>query len=173
MKKAGSIEKISVFDFITSLQFFEDFTKEEKSVLIHKEGVFEKYTEGEIITQEGKVECWLYVILLGKVRLMKSIKANSGDNRISLKEPTDFVVKELEIGSIFGEISLITKRPRNVTAVAGSPDVALMKVTEDILKSFDESIQMKFQKRLLLKLAENLDDMNTKYVKQKAIIQSK
>ena len=168
MTKTESIEKISVLDFIKSLPFFEQFTDDEKSELINKEGVFEKYKEGDIIIREGKIESWLFVILLGKVRLTKSLTDNADKGRISLKEPVDITVKELEIGSIFGEISLITKRPRNVTVIAASPDVAVMKVTEELLEGFDTSIQMKFQKQLLLKLAENLDDMNTEWIKLKS-----
>ena len=170
MTKANPIEKISVLDFIKSLPFFDDFSDEEKSEIISKEGIFEKYKEGETIIKEGEIESWLYVILLGKIRLTKSLE-NADEGRISLNEPVHITVKDLEIGSIFGEISLITNRPRNVTAIAASPDVAVMKVTGEILESLDKSIQMKFQKQLLLKLAENLDDMNTECVKQKSVIQ--
>ena len=35
----------------------------------------------------------------------------------------------------------------------------------------EKSIQMKFQKQLLVKLAENLDDMNTECVKLKSATQ--
>ena len=168
MKKFEPIEKISVLDFIKSLPFFEEFTDKEKSDLIKAEGVFEKYKEGEIIIKQGKVESWLFVVLLGKVRLTKSISENIDKQRISLKEPVNITLKELEIGSIFGEISLITKRPRNVTAVAASTEVAVMKITMDIIDGFDQSIQSKFQKKLLLKLAENLDEMNTEWVKLKS-----
>ena len=170
MTKADSIGKISVLDFIKSLPFFDEFSEEEKSELINTEGVFEKYKEGETIIKQGKIELWLYVILLGKIRLVKSLTENADEGRISLKNPAEITVKELEIGSIFGEISLITKRPRNVTAIAASPDVTVMKVTEEILKNFTKSIQMKFQKQLLLKLAENLDDMNTEWIKLKSTI---
>ena len=170
MTKADSIGKISVLDFIKSLPFFDEFSEEEKSELINTEGVFEKYKEGETIIKQGKIEPWLYVILLGKIRLVKSLTENADEGRISLKNPAEITVKELEIGSIFGEISLITKRPRNVTAIAASPDVTVMKVTEEILKNFTKSIQMKFQKQLLLKLAENLDDMNTELSRLKSNI---
>ena len=132
------------------------------------EGVFEKYKEGEEIIKQGKVESWLFVILLGKVRLTKSLSENIDEKRISLKNPLVITVKELDIGSIFGEISLITKRPRNVTAIAAAPEVAVMKITEEIVNDFDKSVQMKFQKKLLLKLAENLDDMNTEFIKLKS-----
>ena len=164
------MEKTSIVDFIKNLPFFEEFTDKEKSLLVRKEGIFEKYKEDEIIIQQGAVESWLFVVLLGKVCLCKSIANDVEEGRISLTNPEEITVKELEIGSIFGEISLITDRPRNVTARATSDDVAVIKITKEILESFDQSIQMKFQKQLLVKLAENLDDMNTEFIKLKSII---
>ena len=172
MTKAESAEKISILEFIKSLPFFEGFTEEEKAELVNTKGTYEKYKEGDVIIKEGNIESWLFVLLLGKIRLTKSLTGNVAEGRISLKESVNLTVKELEIGSIFGEISLITKRPRNVTAIAAAPDVAVMKVTEEVLESFNKSIQMKFQKQLLLKLAENLDDMNTECIQQKSIIQN-
>ena len=83
------------------------------------------------------------------------------------------MAKELEIGSIFGEISLITGRPRNVTARAASKDVSVIKITKEILESFEQPTQIKIQKQFLTKLAENLDDMNTECIKLKSIIKKK
>ena len=164
------MEKISIIDFIKGLPFFEDFSDEEKSSLVNKKGLFEKYNEGDTIVKQGAIESWLYVVLLGKICLSKTIEDEVGKGRISLTDAEEITVKELEIGSIFGEISLLTDRPRNVTARAASSEVAVLKITKEILESFDRNIQMKFQKQLLVKLAESLDDMNTEYIKLKSTI---
>lgn len=164
------MEKISIIDFIKGLPFFEDFSDEEKSSLVNKKGLFEKYNEGDTIVKQGAIESWLYVVLLGKICLSKTIEDEVGKGRISLTDAEEITVKELEIGSIFGEISLLTDRPRNVTARAASSEVAVLKITKEILESFDRNIQMKFQKQLLVKLAEHLDDMNTEYIKLKSTI---
>jgi CRP-like cAMP-binding protein len=167
------MENISILDFIKNLPFFLDFTESEKSSLLKKEGIFEKYKEGETIIKQGTIESWLYVVLQGKVGLYKSIGVKVNDGRISLKNSEEILVKEIEIGSIFGEISLITERPRSVTARAVSKDVAVIKITKGILDNFDETIQMKIQKQLILKLAENLDDMNSECFKLKSFIKQK
>ena len=164
------MEKISILDFIKGLPFFEYFSEDEKSCLINSKGLFEKYSSGEIIIKQGAIESWLFIILQGKIKLSKEVNSNIDKSRISLTDSEEIVVKELDIGSIFGEISLITDRPRNVTARASSNEVAVLKITKEILESFDKSIQMKFQKQLLTKLAENLDDMNTEFIKLKAVI---
>ena len=164
------MEKISILDFIKGLPFFEYFSEDEKSCLINSKGLFEKYSSGEIIIKQGAIESWLFIILQGKIKLSKEVNSNIDKSRISLTDSEEIVVKELDIGSIFGEISLITGRPRNVTARASSNEVAVLKITKEILESFDKSIQMKFQKQLLTKLAENLDDMNTEFIKLKTVI---
>ena len=164
------MEKISILDFIKGLPFFEYFSEDEKSCLINSKGLFEKYSSGEIIIKQGAIESWLFIILQGKIKLSKEVNSNIDKSRISLTDSEEIVVKELDIGSIFGEISLITDRPRNVTARASSNEVAVLKITKEILESFDKSIQMKFQKQLLTKLAENLDDMNTEFIKLKVVI---
>jgi CRP/FNR family transcriptional regulator, cyclic AMP receptor protein len=167
------VEKVSIVDYIKNLPFFEEFTDSEKSSILGKKALLEEYQLGETILEEGATESWLYVVLKGKVGLYKSIHDNVDDGRISLKDSEEILVKEIDIGSIFGEISLITDRPRNVTARAASTDVSVIKITKEILESFDQSIQMKIQKQLLTQLAENLDNMNTESIKLKLIIKKK
>ena len=41
--KGFRMEKVSVVDYIKNLPFFEEFTDNEKSSLLEKKGVFEKY----------------------------------------------------------------------------------------------------------------------------------
>ena len=167
------MEKISILDFIKNLPFFDEFTESEKSSLLKEEGIFEKYQEGETIVKQGATESWLYIVLQGKVGLYKSIDDNVNEGRISLKNSEEILVKEIEIGAIFGEISLITDRPRNVTAYATSKEVSVIKITKSILDNFEKSIQMKIQKQLILKLAENLDNMNTECFNLKSFIKQK
>ena len=85
------MEKVSVVDYIKKLPFFEEFTDNEKSSLLEKKGVFEKYQAGETIIKQGAVESCLYVILLGKVCLYKSIDDNVEEGRISLTDSEEIV----------------------------------------------------------------------------------
>jgi CRP-like cAMP-binding protein len=167
------VEKISVVDYIKNLPFFEEFTESEKTSLLEKQGLLEEYQQDETIISQGAIESWLYVVLKGTVGLYKSIDENVDDGRISLQSSEEILVKKIEIGSIFGEISLITSRPRNVTARAASKDVSVIKITKEILESFEQSIKTKIQKQLLTKLAENLDEMNTESIKLRSIIKKK
>jgi len=93
------------------------------------------------------------------------------DGHISLQEPEEITIAELKAGSIFGEVSLISNRPRNTNALADSQQVVVMKITQEIIDKFNLVIQKKFQAQLILTLVQRLDDMNTKYIKLKSSLQ--
>ena len=62
--------------------------------------------------------------------------------------PEEITIAELKAGSIFGEISLISKHPRNTSAIASSAQVVVMKITNEVIDKFHLAIQKKFQKQL-------------------------
>ena len=88
-----------------------------------------------------------------------------------VQELEEVTIAELKAGSIFGEISLISNRPRNSNALADSPQVVVMKITTEIIEKFNLRIQKKFQAQLILTLVQRLDDMNSKFIKLKSTIQ--
>jgi len=111
-----------------------------------------------------------YVLLGFPLQLL----AMAADRSIIIPEadpiPTPPRIDRTPSPPLFGEISLITDRPRNVTARAASKDVSVIKITKSILENFEKTIQMKVQKQLILKLAENLDNMNSECFKLKSFI---
>mgnify|MGYP005644452733 CR=1 FL=1 len=118
----------------------------------------------ETIITEGESGSALFVVLTGSIRITKSTLA-------LVQEPEEVTIAELKAGSIFGEVSLISNRPRNTNALAKSPQVVVMKITTEIIEKFNLVIQKKFQTQLILTLVQRLDDMNSKYIKLKASIQ--
>jgi CRP-like cAMP-binding protein len=111
------------------------------------------------------------VVLTGAIRINKSTIAPVQEGHISLQEPGEITIAELKAGSIFGEVSLISNRPRNTSALADAAEVVVMKITQEIIESFSLPIQKKFQAQLIQILVQRLDDMNTKYIKLKASMQ--
>ena len=158
------MEKNPIHEFIERLPFFQEFSDDEKAKLVNTFGIFEKYKEGE----SGSA---LFVVLTGSIRIAKSTLAHVQEGYISLQEPEEVTIAELKAGSIFGEISLISNRPRNSNALADSPQVVVMKITTEIIEKFNLRIQKKFQAQLILTLVQRLDDMNSKFIKLKSTIQ--
>ena len=165
------MDKNPILEFIERLPFFQEFSDDEKSKLVNTSGIFEKYKEGETIIAEGESGSALFVVLTGSIRITKSTLAPVQEEHISLQEPEEITIAELKAGSIFGEVSLISNRPRNTNALAKSPQVVVMKITTEIIEKFNLVIQKKFQTQLILTLVQRLDDMNSKYIKLKASIQ--
>jgi CRP/FNR family transcriptional regulator, cyclic AMP receptor protein len=162
------LEKHPILQFIEKLPFFKEFSDDEKSKLVSTSGIFEKFKEGETIISEGDSGAALFVVLTGSINITKSTVAGVKEGHISLQEPEDIIIAELKAGSIFGEISLISNRPRNTSAHASSTEVVVMKITQEIVEKFNLVIQKKFQAQLILILVERLDDMNNKYIKLKS-----
>ena len=165
------MDKNPILEFIERLPFFQEFSDDEKSKLVNTSGIFEKYKEGETIIAEGESGSALFVVLTGSIRITKSTLAPVQEGHISLQEPEEITIAELKAGSIFGEVSLISNRPRNTNALAKSPQVVVMKITTEIIEKFNLVIQKKFQTQLILTLVQRLDDMNSKYIKLKSRIQ--
>ena len=165
------MDKNPILEFIERLPFFQEFSDEEKAKLVNTSGIFEKYKDGETIISEGDSGSALFVVLTGSIRITKSTVAPVQDGHISLQEPEEITIAELKAGSIFGEVSLISNRPRNTNALADSQQVVVMKITQEIIDKFNLVIQKKFQAQLILTLVQRLDDMNTKYIKLKSSLQ--
>ena len=165
------MDKNPILEFIERLPFFQEFSDEEKAKLVNTSGIFEKYKDGETIISEGDSGSALFVVLTGSIRITKSTVAPVQDGHISLQEPEEITIAELKAGSIFGEVSLISNRPRNTNALADSQQVVVMKITKEIIERFNLVIQKKFQAQLILTLVQRLDDMNSKYIKLKSSLQ--
>lgn len=161
------MEKNPIEEFIERLPFFKEFSNTEREKLVHTSGIFEKFKIGEVIISEGELSAAVFVILTGAIEIQKKTKVHVKENHISLQEPENITIAELKAGSIFGEISLISHRPRSTSAIASSNQVVVMKITNEIIEKFNLAIQKKFQSQLIQILVERLDDMNEKFIKLK------
>ena len=148
------METDTIKKFILNIPFFKVFNDHELSKLVGKEKVFKDCKKGENIFKEGDSGASLFVLLFGEIELVKS--GNNGP---------ETVIMELQAGTVFGEIAMLTKRRRNLAARASSTKVVVMEFTNGFIDRLIPSVQTKFHKQLLLVLAKNLDAMNMRYAK--------
>ena len=134
---------------VESLPFFKEFSDAEREKVVHTSGIFEKYKAGNAIISEGETTAAVFVILKGTVAIQKKVKVDVTENHISPQKQVDFAIKKLNPGSIFGEISLISQRPRNTSAIASSNQVVVMKITNEIIENFNLAIQKYFENQLI------------------------
>jgi CRP-like cAMP-binding protein len=164
------LDKSPIEKFIEELEFFKEFSDAERKKLVNASGIFEKFNVGEVIVSEGEflLSNAAYLILTGTVVIQKKSKVDVKNNHISLQQPGIITIAELKAGSIFGEISLISHRARNSSAIVSSNQVVVMKITNESIEKFDLAIQKKFQSQLIIVLVERLENMNEKFIKLKS-----
>jgi N-acyl-L-homoserine lactone synthetase len=87
--------------------------------------IFERefFEEGDRIITLGEPGDTAYVVVEGKVRV--SVPSDSSE------EPCEIQLKELERGEMFGELALLTVRPRTANVTAAT-DVDLMVLNKDV-----------------------------------------
>jgi CRP/FNR family transcriptional regulator, cyclic AMP receptor protein len=156
--------KDSIDKFINSLSFFKEFNEHERKKL-RSISNFVKFVQGDLVFTQGDTGDSLFVVLHGKVRLSRIGTVNHvEDDKVSLQKEQERHIKEIGTGSVFGEISMLTKSNRSVTARISSDSSVLMKINKKIMEGLNPAAQIKFHKQLLLSLAGHLDKMNSQYV---------
>jgi CRP/FNR family transcriptional regulator, cyclic AMP receptor protein len=161
------LAKNPIEELIERMPFFKEFSAAEREKVVQTSGIFEKFKAGNVIISEGEKTAAVFVILKGEVVIQKKVKIDVKENHKSSQKQVDFSIKKLNEGSIFGEISLISQRPRNTSAMATSNQVLVMKITEKIFEKFNFSIQRKIQHQLIQILVERLEDLNEKFINLK------
>lgn len=112
----------------------------------------ERFPDKAFIIKEGGRGDWIYVILEGRVKLLK--KTSKGMMTIDTLTEGDFV----------GEMSLLKQdsEPRVVSAVADGP--VLVGTLDTTLLKQDWDVQPKRLKKLISSLVQNLEDAIKKAV---------
>src|SRR5687767_3411841 len=129
-KKAEVIESRSVEDVTAADEIqeprlppsplFEDLSPEE-SAAVAREMVLETYNEGDIVITEGERGSSLYVVVSGEVKVYT--RGSRGENLFLAK---------LTAGDFFGEVSILTGKPRTATVTAAQKS-ELLRLDKDKL----------------------------------------
>ena len=151
--------------FIESVAFFKEFSDHEKNKLAGDRNTFKQFQKGSNIFIQGDNGSSLFIVLLGSIELIKICDAVGQEGRVSLKKEEEKTVGELETGSVFGEISMLTGRKRSVTARVVSAKAVVMEISDRLVEGLIPSIQAKFHKQLLVTIVQDLGDINVRYMK--------
>ncbi len=141
----------TIYTFLESLPFFKVFTKKEKESLASIKNIFIKFDSGDFIIRENEREEAVYIILKGTVNITK-------------RGFPDLVLSQLSSGSVFGEISLMEKRPRG-NNVLSLGEVVVMKLDKIAIEKLPLTMQNKLHQSFINVLIQRLDDMNENLIK--------
>ncbi len=129
-----------VVDFMHNLSFFNNFSNDNIKELIASSKI-SKVRKGKIIITEGQIDDTFYIILSGKVKIMRSGKA----------------ISVIGHGECFGEMAYISGQVRTATVVAET-DCILLIIDVLMLDRASEAIQLLFLKKFALTLVNRLSN---------------
>ncbi|HAT51240.1 MAG: cyclic nucleotide-binding domain-containing protein [Nitrospirae bacterium] len=132
------------------IHFFKIFSLEEKRLILESESYFESFEPGDVIIEEGAEESNLYIIIKGEAKVTKSSHPEN-------------VLATLGGGTVMGELSFLTKRPRSSNVVAVGKVVCFSLNAESMLQ-LDSAMQHKIKDQLIEVLIGRLDEMNNIYL---------
>ena len=156
--------KSPLFQLIDKVSFFDVFSESEKSEIIKNNSMVKKYEKKDLtIFSEGDEGGSAVIILAGQVNITKSSTPNTEEGRLSLRDPKTITLAKLGVGSVFGEVSLLSNKKRTTGVVTSTPLVIVLQVNKEDLQGFNTSIQNKFHSQFVSILIVRLEEMNEKY----------
>ncbi|MFQ5450627.1 MAG: Crp/Fnr family transcriptional regulator [Nitrospinaceae bacterium] len=133
-------------ELFANIPFFDEFNLEEKRFLASLDCNLITCKDGETIIGEGELDLSLFILLQGSVRVTRE------------KSP-GAVLSKLQPGAVFGEISLIRKKPRTTSALAEGNTVVL-KMDGEMIERLNPLLLNKIKNQLIELLVKRLDEMN-------------
>jgi len=135
-----------------SVDFFHDLSLKEIENLVRSvpKKILKK---NEFLFKEGSVGNEMYLILSGEVRLYSA----------TYRDEVDLV---LDYGQYFGELGLLTRKPRTFSAISNQDNTTLLILNEhQLTKNF--ALAYRFFKQIVKELSSRTRALNIKYLEKK------
>ena len=132
------------YHHVESLHFFRDFPDNDLWELINAAEWLRLSQDNEIV-QEGQADTSFYVLVIGEVAVSKRGKE----------------IVRLYPGDCFGEMGLLSRRPRTAT-ISAVTDITVMKLKDAVVDRMSVNCQLKFQRQFLNALIERLEHATTR-----------
>ena len=127
------------YNQVENLHFFSEFQDADLWELINA-AEWLRLKLGQDIVEEGQSDTSFYVLVVGEVAVVKSGRE----------------IVRLYPGDCFGEMGLISRRPRTADIVAVT-DITVMRLRDSVIDRTSINCQLRFQRQFLLALIERLE----------------
>ena len=107
---------------------------------------FIQYKENDSVFKQGEQGNTLFLVLQGQIGLFRVGTIKVAKGRVSLKEEIEKHITNLNPGTVFGEVSMLTESKRNVTARVFSKQAVVMKISKKLIDSLNHLTQIKFHR---------------------------
>jgi CRP-like cAMP-binding protein len=156
--------KSPLLQLIDKVSFFDEFSDSEKHEIINKKSMIKRYdNKGSTIFSEGDKGDSVLVVLAGEICITKSSIPPTEEGRVSIRTPKVVTLATLGVGSLVGEVSLLSEKTRSTGVITSTKVVLIVIITKQDLISFNSSIQSKFHSQFISVLIKRLEDMNEKF----------
>ena len=139
-RKEAQVE--DTVDYVCNLSFFENFNTEQVKEILTASSVL-KVSKGSVIVTEGEIDDSLYIILSGKIDVLKN------KTKINV----------IDRGQCFGEMAYLSGHPRTATLKANT-DCILMKISATLMDRVSKSLQLLFMKSFAITLVNRISKNN-------------
>ncbi len=139
------------FRTLAGIEFFKNFTEEEKKSLSEFSGQILTYRPKSTIIKQGMNESSIFFILKGLVD-------------INYEEQSTIVLADLGPGAIIGEMSFICGHPRSANAVARE-ETMVLRLDGVVYKKMKPEVQNKFKDKVIDILLDRIDAISNKLIK--------
>jgi CRP/FNR family cyclic AMP-dependent transcriptional regulator len=133
--------------YLSSLPLFSGLSQASLLTLAHASR-FQHASAGQILFFQADPSDFVYIVRSGKISLVLS----SSDGRA-------MVINEMHPGDMFGELGIITKRPRSTSAIAHSDSDLIVIPRQAFLRIMDEEPKLA---RAILEITANRLQMSSK-----------
>ena len=157
-------DKSPLLQLIDKVSFFDEFSESEKCEIIKNNSRVKKFEKKDLtIFSEGDEGNSVVIILAGQVDIIKLSTPNAEEGRLSLRDAKNVTLATLGVGSVFGEVSLLSNQRRTTGVVTATPLVIALQIDKEDLQAFNPSIRNKFQTQFTSILIKRLEEMNEKF----------
>jgi CRP-like cAMP-binding protein len=141
------IPSSEIAQYLCSLPLFSGLGKESITMLA-RSSYFQHADAGQIVFFQSDPSDFVYIVRAGKISLVLS----SSDGRA-------MVINEMHPGDMFGELGIITRRPRSTSAIVHTDSDLLVIPRQAFLRIMDEEPKLA---RLILEMTANRLQMSSK-----------
>ena len=128
----------TILHLLTGIPLFKDFSAKELKNLVSEKKYFLKFSNGQSIAEEGKIDKILYVLLKGKARVTKKSANN------------DTAFFHINEGAVYGMMYLLSKKKRPyICSIVSEGETMVAALTLDYIKTLDSRLQIKIKEQLM------------------------
>ena len=136
---------MSLLEMIGDIPLFKHFSEEDKKTFAKMDHSVLAFNKGDTIIKEGDHYTSLYLLIRGSAKVTRK----GYDSPVAL----------LKAGSVFGEISFLTRRARQSNVIANENLLAI-KIDDAFFDTLDPAMRDNIKNYLIELLANRLDSMN-------------